>query len=72
MSTAKHIYEEVRTLSEAQARKVLDFVARLKAERRSDHEARRKAALDTLAKYRGRFAGVKTQRDDLYDRKGLR
>jgi hypothetical protein len=31
MSTAAHIYNEVRTLPESQAREVLDFVARLKA-----------------------------------------
>lgn len=72
MSTAEHIYNEVRTLPESQAREVLDFVARLKAKRHADIEARRKAALGTLAKYRGRFAAVKTQRDELYDRKGLR
>jgi hypothetical protein len=64
MSTAEQIYNEVRTLPEAQAREVLDFVARLKAKREAHHEARRQAALGTLAKYRGRFAAVKLQRDD--------
>jgi len=72
MSTAEHIYNEVRTLPESQAREVLDFVARLKAKRDADHEARRKAALGTLAKYRGRFEAVTTKRDELYDRKRLR
>ncbi len=72
MSTAEQIYDEVRTLPEAQAREVLDFVARLKAERQTDNETRRQVALGTLAKYRGRFATVKLQRDELYDRKGLR
>jgi len=72
MSTAEHIYDEVRTLPESQAREVLDFVARLKSKRHADHETRRTAALDTLAKYRGRFEAVKTKRDELYDRKGIR
>jgi hypothetical protein len=72
MSTAEHIYDEVRTLPESQAREVLDFVARLKAKRQVDHDARRKAALDTLSKYRGRFEAAMTKRDELYDRKGIR
>ena len=72
MSTAEHIYDEVRTLPESQAREVLDFVSRLKAKRHADHETRRTVALDTLAKYRGRFEAVKTKRDELYDRKGIR
>jgi hypothetical protein len=72
MSTAEHIYDEVRTLPESQAREVLDFVTRLKAKRHADHEARRQGALSVLTKYRGRFEAAKTQRDELYDRKGLR
>lgn len=72
MSTAEHIYQEVRTLPESQARQVLDFVARLKATRQAGIEARRQAALGTLAKYRGRFKAEKTQREELYDRKSLR
>lgn len=72
MSTAEHIYNEVRTLREAKAREALDFVARLKTKRHADNEARRKAALGTLAKYRGRFAAVKAQRDELHARQGVR
>jgi hypothetical protein len=72
MSTAEHIYDEVRTLPESQAREVLDFVTRLKAKRHADHDARRKAALSTLAKYRGRFEAVRINRDELYDRQDLR
>lgn len=71
MSTAEHIYNEVRTLPESQAREVFDFVARLKATRHADSEAQRKAALGTLAKYRGRLVAVNTQRDELNDRGGL-
>jgi hypothetical protein len=72
MSTADHIYNEVRTLPEAQAREVLDFVTTLKAKRQANAAARRAAALKTLAKYRGRFEGARTHRDELYDRKVLR
>jgi hypothetical protein len=71
MSTAERIFEEVRTLPEPEAREVLDYVARLKAKGQANGEARRKAALATLAKYRGRFEAVKVERDELYDR-GLR
>jgi DNA-binding protein H-NS len=72
MGTAEHIYNEVRTLPESQAREVLDFVAHLKAKRHADAEARRTAALRTLAKYRGRFEAARINRDELYDRKVLR
>jgi hypothetical protein len=72
MSTADHIYNEVRTLPEAQAREVLDFVTALKAKRQANAMARRVAALKTLAKYRGRFEAERTDRDELYDRKVLR
>lgn len=72
MSTADHIYNEVRNLPEAQAREVLDFVTTLKAKRQANAAARRSAALKTLAKYRGRFEAARTNRDELYDRKVLR
>ena len=55
MNTAEKIFEEVQTLPEPQAREVLDFVSHLKAQRDADREVRRAAALQTLAKYRGRF-----------------
>ena len=71
MNTAEHIYQEVRTLRESQARQVLDFVARLKAMQQAGVEPRRQAALGTLAKYRGRFTAARTQREELYDRKSL-
>ncbi len=72
MSTADHIYNEVRTLPEAQAREVLDFVTTLKAKRHANAAARRATALKTLAKYRGRFEAARVNRDELYDRKVLR
>lgn len=68
MNTAEKIFAEVQTLPEPQAREVLDFVGRLKAQRQADREARRAAALQTLARYRGRFDPVKFNRDELHDR----
>jgi hypothetical protein len=70
-TTAKLIHEAVKTLSEAEAREVLDFVEFLKTKRAAD-EDRRKRALATLAKYRGRFKAVKFDREELYDRPCLR
>jgi len=72
MNTAEKIFEEVQTLPEPQAREVLDFVSRLKAQRNADREGRRAVALQTLAKYRGRFDPVKFNRDELHDRESLR
>ena len=72
MNTAQKIFEEVRALPESQAREVLDFVSHLKAQRNADPEARRATALQTLAKYRGRFDPVKFNRDELHDRESLR
>jgi hypothetical protein len=72
MSTAEKIFEEVQALPEPQARAVLEFVSHLKAQRSADCEARRAVALQTLAKYRGRFDPVKFNRDELHDRESLR
>ena len=69
MNTAEKIIEEVRTLPEAQAREVLDFVAFLKARRASTVAT----ATDTSvferfgAVYEGGF-----NRDECYDRNVLR
>lgn len=72
MNTAEKILAEIQGLPEPEAREVLDFVGRLKAQRRAHQDARRAAALQTLAKYRGRFDPVKFSRDDLHDRESLR
>ncbi len=72
MNTADKIFAEVQALPETQAREVLDFVSRLKAQRDSDRDARRTAALRTLAQFRGRFDPVKFNRDELHDRESLR
>ena len=72
MNTAEKIFVEVQALPEPQAREVLDFVGRLKAQRDADRDARRTAALRTLAKFRGRFDPVKFSRDELHERENLR
>ena len=68
MTTAEKIIAELRTLPEAQAREVLDFVAFLKSRlkhRKSQHDV---SVFDRFgAVYEGQF-----NRDELYDRKVLR
>ena len=71
-TTAELIHEAVKTLSEAEALEVLDFVEFLKTKRAVADEDRRKRALATLAKYRGCFKAVKFDREELYDRPCLR
>jgi hypothetical protein len=69
MTTAEKILDEVRTLPEAQAREVLDFVAFLKARLVGGKSAQLDmSAFDRFgAVYEGQF-----NRDELYDRKVLR
>jgi hypothetical protein len=69
MTTAEKILAELRTLPEAQAREVLDFVAFLKSRIQRNKSAQQDAsAFDRFgAVYEGRF-----NRDELYDRKVLR
>jgi hypothetical protein len=68
MTTAEKILAEVRTLPEAQAREVLDFVAFLKSRLQRTSTRKDLSALDRFgAVYEGQF-----NRDELYDRKVLR
>lgn len=69
MTTTEKILAEVRTLPEAQAREVLDFVAFLKSRLQRNKPSQRDAsAFDRFgAVYEGQF-----NRDELYDRKVLR
>lgn len=66
------LIRDERTLPEAQAQEVLDFITTLKATRHANAAARRAAALKTLAKYRGRFEAARTTRGEVYDREVLR
>jgi hypothetical protein len=69
MTTAEKILSEVRTLPEAQAREVLDFVAFLKSRLQRNKPTQRDVSVfDRFgAVYEGHF-----NRDELYDRKVLR
>jgi hypothetical protein len=68
MSTAECIYHEVQSLPEDQARKVLDFVAYLKARRAEQTSEQDMTVFDRFgAVYDGQF-----NRDELYDREVLR
>ena len=50
MNIAEQIFSEVQTLSESQAREVLEFVLKIKTRHPAETEARRAAALATLTK----------------------
>jgi hypothetical protein len=69
MNTAEKILAEVRTLPEAQAREVLDFVAFLKSRLQRNKSTQQDVSVfDRFgAVYEGHL-----NRDELYDRKVLR
>ena len=68
MTTADKILAEVRTLPEAQAREVLDFVAFLSRLQRNKSTQQDVSAFDRFgAVYEDQF-----NRDETYDRKVLR
>jgi hypothetical protein len=68
MNIAERIFETVKTLPEQQAAEVLDFAEGLKVKQADEDRRRREQALDTLAKYRGRFKAEKFNREECYDR----
>jgi Protein of unknown function (DUF2281) len=68
MNIAERIYEAVKTLPEQTASEVLYFAESLKAKQVEEEHIRRKNALATLTKYRGRFKADKFVREDCYDR----
>jgi hypothetical protein len=72
MNTAEKIFEEVRALSEPEAREILGIVEFLKAKWKRDLDMRRANALATLDKFKGRYDGTKFNRDELHDRSSLR
>jgi len=69
MNTQEKIYEEIKQLSETDAREVLDFVGYIKAKRSvsrvQDHD------MKELDRFGSVFSG-KFNRDECYDRKVLR
>lgn len=72
MNIAEKIFEEVRTLPDREAREILDLIEFLKGKWERDLEARRANALATLNKFKGRYDGMKFNRDELHDRTGIR
>jgi spore coat polysaccharide biosynthesis protein SpsF (cytidylyltransferase family) len=72
MNIAEKIYETVKNLPAQQAGEVLSFAESLRAKQEAEEKERRTAALATLAKYRGRFQAEKFNRDECYDRPGIR
>ncbi|MFZ4698864.1 MAG: hypothetical protein ACOYMG_02330 [Candidatus Methylumidiphilus sp.] len=72
MNIAEKIYETVKNLPAQQAGEVLSFAEGLKAKQEAEEQVRRTSALATLAKYRGRFKAEKFNRDECYDRPGIR
>ena len=72
MNIAEKIYETVKNLPAQQAGEVLSFAEGLIAKQKAEEKERRAAALATLAKYRGRFKAEKFNREECYDRPGIR
>jgi hypothetical protein len=72
MGIAEKIYEVVKALPDAQAAEVLGFAENVKAFSATVAAAQRHADLALFRRYRGRYDGRKINRDELYDRAGLR
>jgi hypothetical protein len=69
---AEKVFEAVKALPDEQAAEVLNFVEGLKASLEAGQQARRERALAVLGKYRGRFKADKFNREECYDRPGVR
>lgn len=69
MNTQEKIYEEIKLLSETDAREVLDFVGYLKAKRSAARA--HNPDINELDRFGAVFSG-KFSRDECYDRKVLR
>ncbi len=69
MNTVEKIFEKVQTLTETDAREVLDFVEYLKSKRQS--ATIKSADLSEFDKF-GRVYNGNFDRDECYDRKVLR
>lgn len=72
MGIAEKIYEVVKDLPDAQAAEVLAFVENVKASSASVAVAKRSVDLALFRRYRGAYDGSRINRDELYDRAGLR
>ena len=72
MGIADRIYELVKGLSDLEAREILQFAESLRARGGAVIPAKRHVNLALFREYRGRYDGVKIDREALYDRAGLR
>jgi predicted nucleic acid-binding protein len=72
MGIADRIYELVKGLPDPEASKVLQYAESVKARSVAVVPAQRHVNLVLFRQYRGRYDGLKIDRDALYDRVGLR
>lgn len=72
MGIAEKIYEVVKDMPDAQAAEILGFAENMKALSATVARAQRRVDLALFRRHRGQYDGRKINRDELYDRVGLR
>ena len=72
MGIAEKFYEVVKDLPESEAAEILGFAEHVKARTAMVVPARRCVDLALFRSLRGRYDGRKINREELYDRAGLR
>jgi hypothetical protein len=72
MGIAEKIYEAVKDLPDLQAAEILGFAQNIKAHGATVITAQRRLDIALFRLHRGRYDGRKLNREELYDRAGLR
>ncbi len=72
MGIAERIYELAKELPEAEAGKILQYAEEVRSHSVRVEPAKRQVDLALFRQYRGRYDGVKIDREALYDRACLR
>lgn len=72
MGIADQIFELVKALPDAEATKILRFAEEIRSQSSPIAPAQRKVDLALFRQYRGRYDGVKINREALYDRDSVR
>jgi hypothetical protein len=72
MGIADKIYETVKGMPDPEAKKILQYAESVRARSVIVVLAQRQVDLALFRQYRGRYDGVKIEREALYDRAGLR
>lgn len=72
MGIAEKIYEVVKDLPDPQAAEILGFAQNVKAHSATVIAAKRRVDLALFRLHRGSYDGRKINREELYDRAGLR